>query len=164
MQALGRFSDCSAIGLSGGGWSTTLMAALDTRILRSYSVAGSQPIYMRPANGSIGDAEQIWPEFYAGCGYLDLYLMATSNGRHAEQIYNSGDDTCFGAAQYAAVESGRVRCAGLTYEQAIADFSNEITTAATALGTGTFSTLIDYTADHHCNPWSVVTHVIASLG
>jgi hypothetical protein len=162
-QLLGRFSNYSIVGLSGGGWSSTFMAALDTRISKSYSVAGSQPLYMRPATNQLGDAEQVWPEFYRGCGYLDLYLMATHN-RHHEQIYNQRDDTAFGATQYAAVESGRVRCNGLTYSQAIADWSGEITIAAAAIGSGTFSTLINNDADHHCIPWAVVNHIISDLG
>ena len=163
-QALGRFSNLNAVGLSGGGWSTTLLSALDTRIARSYSVAGSQPIYMRPATGALGDAEQVWPEFYSGCGYLDLYLMATSGGRHAEQIYNYSDDTVFGAAQYAAVESGRVRCNGLTYAQAIADFSGEISTAAASVTGGTFATSIDLTSTQHQNSWQTCGHVVSDLG
>jgi hypothetical protein len=157
-EELGKFSDYAACGLSGGGWSTTLIAALDTRIARSYSVAGSQPIYMRPANGSLGDAEQVWPEFYSGCGYLDLYLMATSGGRHAEQIYNYSDDTVFGVAQYAGVEPGRVRCSGLAYEPAIADWSGEISTATSITG-GTFSTTIDHTSTSHMNSWQTCFHV-----
>lgn len=162
-QSLGRFSNYAAAGLSGGGWSTTLWSAVDTRITRSYSVAGSQPIYMRPANGSLGDAEQVWPEFYQGCGYLDLYLL-TAHNRYAEQIYNYADDVCFGAAQYAAVEAGRVRCYGFTYEQAIADWSAEITTAASAIGSGTFATVIDMTSDQHQISWQTADHIVTDLG
>jgi len=167
-QALGRFSNFNAVGLSGGGWSTVLMSALDTRIARSYSVAGSQPNYMRAGNSttgsSVGDAEQNWDEFYAGCGYLDLYLMATSGGRHAEHIYNYSDDTCFGYVQYQSIEANRVRCWGFTYEQAIADFTSEISTAAAAVTGGTFVTIIDHTSTSHQNSWATCAHVVSDLG
>jgi hypothetical protein len=162
-QSLNIFSNFAAVGISGGGWSTTWMAALDSRISRSYSVAGTQPLYMRPANASLGDAEQVWPELYAGCGYLDLYMMATY-GKHHEQIYNYADDGTFGVAQYAEVEAGRVRCSGLTYEQAIADWTNEIATASTAIGSGTFVSIIDYTSNSHQNSWQTCEHVVTNLG
>jgi hypothetical protein len=160
--SLGRITDYAAVGISGGGWSTTWMAALDTRIAKSYSVAGTQPIYMRPATGALGDAEQVWPECYQGCGYLDLYMLATHN-KHHEQIYNYADDGTFGVAQYALVEAGRVRCNGLTYEQAIADWSGEIAAAVAAIGTGTFSTTIDYTSNSHQNSWQTCAHVVSDL-
>lgn len=160
-QALGLTNNAAA-GLSGGGWSTTLIAALDTRVQKSFAVAGSQPVYMRPANNALGDSEQVWPDFYRGCGYLDLYLMGAHN-RHAEQIYNSGDDSVFGTAQYAQVEAGRVRCNGLSYSAAIADWAGEISTASAAIGTGTFAAVIDSTANHHCVPWSVIDHIVTGL-
>jgi hypothetical protein len=164
--SLGRFTDYSAVGISGGGWSSTMIAAIDTRVLKSYSVAGTQPIYMRPSVTNViipGDAEQTWVEFYTGCGYLDLYMLASYN-RHHEQIYNYADDGGFGIAQYALVEPGRVRCNGLTYEQAIADWSEEISTATAAIGTGTFATVIDYTSNSHQNSWQTCAHVVSDLG
>lgn len=47
------------IGLSGGGWTTHLYAAVDPRIDVSIPVAGALPMYARPFSpGSAGDSEQ----------------------------------------------------------------------------------------------------------
>ena len=35
------------IGISGGGWTTTVYPAIDTRISESFSVAGSLPLSLR---------------------------------------------------------------------------------------------------------------------
>jgi len=58
--------DITMIGLSGGGWTTHMAAALDTRIDLSIAVAGALPLYARPFNpGSVGDAEQEYgPRFH----------------------------------------------------------------------------------------------------
>jgi hypothetical protein len=89
--------------------------------------------------------------------------MGTSNARHGEMIYNRADDVVFGAAEYADVEVGRVRCNGLTYDQAIADFAGEISTAATAITGGTFVASIDETAISHQNSWQTCYHVRDAL-
>lgn len=73
-------------GLSGGGWTTTLCAALDRRIVRSIPVAGSLPLYMTGAR----DWEQTW---IAGTGYsyLDLYILAASHARTQVQVLHTAD-------------------------------------------------------------------------
>jgi len=50
-------------GLSGGGWTTTIYAAVDPRISCSFPVAGTIPLYLR-VGGSVGDQEQFEPSFY----------------------------------------------------------------------------------------------------
>lgn len=62
------------LGLSGGGRTATLYAALDPRITTTVSVAGSLPLYLRTGE-SIGDIEQTLPELYAVAGQLDLYML-----------------------------------------------------------------------------------------
>lgn len=94
------YEDISMIGLSGGGWTTTLVAALDQRIAYSCSVAGTMPVYYR-RNGSIGDIEQYIPELYRDmAGYQDLYVLCSvGKERKHVQILNRYDDCCFGIAQ-----------------------------------------------------------------
>jgi hypothetical protein len=70
-----RFSRVAMIGLSGGGWTTTLMAALDPRIDHAYPIAGSVPLYLRPPDPNSGDWEQVVPSLYALANYEDLYLL-----------------------------------------------------------------------------------------
>jgi hypothetical protein len=48
-HALSRsdYARIGMIGISGGGWTTTIYAALDPRVQGSYSVAGSLPLFLR---------------------------------------------------------------------------------------------------------------------
>jgi hypothetical protein len=104
VQAVNQFTrdhphaDVSMIGLSGGGWTTVLAAAVDPRIKLSLSVSGSMPIYARPFYpGSVGDAEQSLPALYEDrASYLDLYILDSfGKGRRHIQIGNQYDDGCF---------------------------------------------------------------------
>ena len=89
------------VGLSGGGWTTNLISALDDRIKYSFNVAGSIPLYYRE-RGSIGDIEQYLPQLYRDiAGYPDLYILgAFGKGRKQVQILNRQDDCCFGQKQH----------------------------------------------------------------
>ncbi|MBI2686506.1 MAG: SGNH/GDSL hydrolase family protein [Acidobacteria bacterium] len=94
------YKEINMVGLSGGGWTTTLYAALDPGIRVSFPVAGTIPLYLR-SRGSIGDKEQYLDEFYQLAGYQDLYVLgATGAGRRQVQILNRKDNCCFGEAQH----------------------------------------------------------------
>ena len=100
-----RYKEVHMAGLSGGGWITTLYAAVDPSIRYSFPVAGTIPLYLR-TGGSVGDKEQYLDEFYRLAGYPDLYLLgAYGPGRKQVQILNRRDDCCFGEAQHAPSES-----------------------------------------------------------
>lgn len=90
-------------GLSGGGWTTTVYAALDPRITLSVPVAGSLPGGL-PVGSR--DSEQDLPGL--AIDYLDLYLMAASEGRTQVQVLNSDDPCCF-KGKYAPAYAGFVR-------------------------------------------------------
>jgi hypothetical protein len=100
-----RPASVEMVGLSGGGWTTTVYAALDPRITRSYPVAGSLPFFLRPASPkpspTIGDFEQTkaaFPGFYTGPSddFLDMYVLASIGpGRGQLQILNRFDECCF---------------------------------------------------------------------
>ena len=96
-----HYENVNMVGLSGGGWTANLLAAIDTRIKYSFNVAGSMPLYYR-SGGSIGDVEQFLPELYRDiAGYPDIYVLgAFGNGRMQVQILNRKDDCCFGQAQH----------------------------------------------------------------
>ena len=101
-----RYKEVHMAGLSGGGWITTLYAAVDPGIRISFPVAGTIPLYLR-IGGSVGDKEQYLDEFYRLAGYPDLYLLGASGpGRKQIQILNRRDDCCFGEAQHNEVRIG----------------------------------------------------------
>jgi hypothetical protein len=100
------------MGLSGGGWTTTLSAALDPRIELSMPVAGSVPKF--PSSlyphwvpdlpegaskgvGGGGDFEQSDARpMYTACGWACLYVLAALEpGRHSLQMLHEHDSCCF---------------------------------------------------------------------
>lgn len=121
------------LGISGGGWTTTVYAALDVRIGRSYPVAGTLPFFLRqphPGSGkftSDGDYEQRVTELYRRASYLDLYVLGSiGHGRRQLQITNKYDPCCFfgdGAKLYAPAVAEAVAATGLggDYRLAIDD-------------------------------------------
>lgn len=86
------YQTVAAVGLSGGGWATTLMAAIDPRIQRSYAVAGSVPLDFRAALPREGD----WEQYALPLDYLDLYAMSVDAAdRRSYLFYNGNDPCCF---------------------------------------------------------------------
>ncbi|WP_320774767.1 hypothetical protein [Streptomyces sp. CRN 30] len=111
------------IGLSGGGWATTVYPALDPRVTRSYPTAGSLPFFLRSAppkpSPTTGDWEQRLdrhPVFYGISDFPDLYaLAAVGEHRSQLQILNRFDACCFnGVAHraYAPVVRHRIEVIG----------------------------------------------------
>jgi hypothetical protein len=115
-----RPAEVHMVGLSGGGWTTTVYAALDPRITRSYPVAGSLPAYLRESAplppSSRGDWEQRTPGLYGIAGYLDLYVLAaTAPARRQLQVLNRFDPCCFagvGHRSYAPAVAHRAAVLG----------------------------------------------------
>ena len=102
-------------GVSGGGWTTTVYAALDPRITRSYPTAGTLPLHLREDRkrsntaqraADWGDYEQSIPELHAIANYLDLYILS-SVGEHRKQlqILNKNDPCCLGGESFKAYEA-----------------------------------------------------------
>lgn len=147
-----RYRQFHMIGFSGGGWTTTVYAALDPRIRVSISVAGSMPLYLR-AGGSTGDIEQYDPVFYSLAGYPELYVMATvEKSRRQIQLLNRRDSCCFGELQH---ETGH-------YDTDIRTFEQNVRSALKGLGApaGAFSVRIDEAAERHTVSESAIREVI----
>jgi hypothetical protein len=90
-----EYDDVTMIGLSGGGWTTTLAAAIDTRIDRSYPVAGTLPLAVHfGREDAWGDWEQTEPTLYAIADYVDLYVLG-AHERRQMQVLNEFDPCCF---------------------------------------------------------------------
>ena len=132
------YSLVSMVGISGGGWTTTLAAAADTRISKSFPVAGTYPIYLRlnTTSSTFGDFEQNEPELYTSVNYLDLYILGGhGKNRKQLQILNKHDPCCFSGTKgesYKDIVKARVQ----------------------QLGTGEFDLLLD--DSHH-------KHMISNL-
>jgi hypothetical protein len=130
-------------GLSGGGWTTTLYAAVDPTIRFSFPVAGTIPLYLRTGE-SVGDREQYEKSFYQLAGYPDLYVLgASGRGRMQIQILVRKDNCCFGQAQHDA------NAAGLEYAEALRQYENQVRTAIKEIGQGSFRLEIDEIAPSH---------------
>lgn len=112
LEALDPDAPILMTGLSGGGWTTHMAAAVDTRIDVSFPVAGSLPLFARPLSpGSDGDAEQTWPAIFGeadtngdgtndtatgAASWLEIYALgALPEGRRQTQILNLQDPCCF---------------------------------------------------------------------
>lgn len=117
--ASNNYEHVAMVGFSGGGWATTLYAAMDPRIQLSYPVAGSIPNYLRgrmDIKGSSWDTEQHWPQLFGAASYLEMYVMGASGpGRRQVQILIYQDRSFPQAGKHAAYEeavSRRLRALG----------------------------------------------------
>ena len=164
-----RYEDFSMVGLSGGGWTTAVYAAIDPRVRLSIQVAGTLPLYLR-FGGSVGDREQSLAAFYRICGYPDLYVLgAHGPGRRQIQVLNRRDDCCFGERQH-----DPARAAGQSYDDAVHAYERRVRTALASLaadgngadgntgggGGGSFEVVIDEQAPAHMISWAAFTQTI----
>jgi hypothetical protein len=103
-----NFHDITMVGLSGGGWTATVAAAIDKRINYSFSVAGSYPMFIKLRNPEkdYGDFEQVYEEIYSRVDYLDMYVLGSvGKNRRQLQVYNKYDPCCFDGEDYKAYQS-----------------------------------------------------------
>ena len=81
-------------GLSGGGWQTAVLSALDERITLTVPVAGHSGMQPRlHAFGDLGDLEQVPSDFLTVGDYI--HMTALFAPRPALLIYNQHDNCCF---------------------------------------------------------------------
>jgi len=99
LNQLGRenYAAIYMMGLSGGGWTTSVYPAVDSSISMSFPIAGSWPIAVRNYYYSDGDGEQYYaPVFRNLLDYHDLYtLSCLAPPRKMLQINNRYDPCCF---------------------------------------------------------------------
>ena len=121
------YDTAAMVGISGGGWTTTLAAALEPRIVRSYPVAGSLPLVF----GAGGDWEQTHHSLYETANYMELYVLGTyGHGRRQIQVLNRYDWCCFGGTEY------------VLYEE-------HVSRTAERVSNGSFSVFVDETHRDH---------------
>jgi hypothetical protein len=149
-----QYQHVDMIGLSGGGWATTLYSAIDSTISTSIQIAGSLPLYLR--DPIEGDAEQMLPPLYSQIGYLDLYALAASGpGRLHLQILNRRDNAAFG--QFA------VRPSPSTYDADLREYEARVVAAVAGSG-GQFRLVVDEAATHHeISAWALWNEILPTL-
>jgi hypothetical protein len=141
-------------GLSGGGWTTTVYAAIDPTIRCSFPVAGTIPLYLR-SRGSVGDREQYDADFYRIAGYPDLYILGShGKGRKQVQILGRKDDCCFGQAQHDP------KTTGMEYDDAMREYETRVQAALREVGDAAFRLEIDETAPSHMISHHAIEDVI----
>ena len=150
------------IGLSGGGWTTHVSAALDPRIRISIPVAGALPLYARPfSRGSKGDSEQEYDLIFREedtnqdgildratgiCSWLEMFALGGIgvSGHHPRQqiqVLNFADACCFNGPVYQ------------TYEQ-------PLTKLVANIGTGQWQLFVDRSHSDHLISEQVLDQVL----
>ncbi|WP_442482219.1 hypothetical protein [Aeoliella sp. SH292] len=150
----------SMMGLSGGGWTTSMMAAVDERIDLSIPVAGSSPLYVRNALGGgsdIGDAEQNYSPLFnenilpngSGGGvatWLEIYALGGYGpGRQQIMVSNEFDNCCFSgthSSSYKDIVSNRVASLGAGEWEHVLDSSHRGHQISTNLLANTISPVL----------------------
>ncbi len=95
-------------GLSGGGWQTIVISALDPRVKMCVPVAGYTSLRARVnAPADVGDLEQNPPDMGVVLDYQDLTAMLAP--RPTLQILNEDDDCCFATARVKPVIVDAIR-------------------------------------------------------
>ena len=139
------FDSYDFVGISGGGWTGILYSAIDDRVSKTYSIAGSSPFYLRSIPENFGDYEQHLPELYRIANYLELYILDShGEGRELLQIFNKYDPCCFSGDVY------------LNYEDIISD-------KVFSLGSGNFQIFIDDSHNQHKISKDALNFILESL-
>jgi pimeloyl-ACP methyl ester carboxylesterase len=134
------------IGFSMGGFLTALAVAIETRISRSYPIAGVYPNYLRTGQEVMTPGPPYYPPLLAVANQLDLFVLgAAGAGRSQLQIFNRFDRCCYNGLR------------GKLYEDAVREAVAEIPAG------GSFAVLLDEThADHRVSRFTIEA-VLADL-
>jgi hypothetical protein len=151
-----HYKDFNMVGLSGGGWTTTVYAALDPRIKISVQVAGTLPLSLR-SGFSVGDEEQTHADFYNIAGYTDLYVLgAYGVDRRQVQVLIRHDNCCLGESlgEYDPAQTG------MSWDDALRGYELEVRQKLSELKLGSFRLEIDETAPGHMFSWNTIASTI----
>jgi len=142
------FTDVSMTGISGGGWTTTMAAALDVRIKHSFPVAGTYPMFIRfqRPDKNMGDFEQWYAGLVPYVDYLDMYVLgASGEGRSQVQCLNTYDPCCFDGDDHSK-------------------YSGHVADAVRAIGAGSFRVYADPTLRKHDISMPALDEMARELG
>jgi pimeloyl-ACP methyl ester carboxylesterase len=90
------YRDIFTVGLSGGGWTVQVAAAVDVRIRASYPVAAGVPLGLRfdRDRKNWGDWEENLPALQRIAGFEDLSILGAAS-RSQIQVLNEFDLSCY---------------------------------------------------------------------
>jgi hypothetical protein len=119
------------VGISGGGWTTTMYSAIDDRIDKSFPVGAMLPLFISLNAPAIPHYESVLLELYKKSSYLDLYILGSfGEGREQIKIIN----------KFASCSHG-----GISYQV----FAEEIIKTMEKLNNGKFSIFLDDSHNRH---------------
>lgn len=138
-----QYTEYDMLGLSGGGWTTVVYAAVDTRIKTSIHVAGSEPLEFW---GQDLQEEQTLAPLYDIAAYRDLYILGAAGGRRQVQVLNRRDSCCF----FPGWLPGPGSVPAANWQSSVRLYETQVRSALVNLGdAGTFRTEIDEAAVQH---------------
>ncbi len=117
VDSLYSYTSIYAAGCSGGGWSSIMLAAMDTRITKAFDVRGftpwhfvtvaanadyeQGPVLARTNYGlSAGFSSAQQTTNYTTINYFDLCALACSSGRELHMVHHYNDSCCHGSFVY----------------------------------------------------------------
>jgi hypothetical protein len=137
------YTSVAMLGYSGGGWTTTMCAAIDDRITFSCPIAGSLPFSLRRER-EMSDYENHLPELYSIANYPELHVLGAYGQRFQLQILNEFDPVAWGGRR------------GQLYETAVRE-------TLARVGGGRFEVMIDSSWTGHGISKSAMGRIIAEL-
>lgn len=82
IDAIGTNLPIYMAGVSGGGWTTTVVTGIEPRITKGYSVEGDPWFYLGHNSGRTSDGREDWEQFNMPWTYEKLYESAGSRLAH----------------------------------------------------------------------------------
>ena len=91
-----NYDEIVMMGISGGGWHTTMFAALLPKIQKSYSFSGTFPKFFKLDKNTRTEWEDTYSKIYDEYDYWDFYFLAlfdseNFHNREHNLIFNSKD-------------------------------------------------------------------------
>ena len=156
--------DVSMVGLSGGGWTTSMIAAIDPRVKLSIPIAGSAPLYIRNLIHTGGDTEQSYTPLY------DERIASDGSGGGVATWLEDYALGAYGAGRRQIMVTNEYEPVGLFPGTWVTDtidgasVKGLVTGTVANLGAGQWSQVYDTSqSDHEISPWTLNNVILPAL-